>query len=238
MVIERGAAVWARDWSGFFLFLLIGVLYAVAGFFTLQQPILAAESLTLMLAAAFVVGGVIRIIVALVERFPSWGWVLANGILTVLLGIAIWLQWPSSGLWVIGMFVGIDLIVNGTTWLMLAKMLCLMRPRMTSLGVVCNNSARSFTTIWGGIEIGPVGFSFTTGTRRSGCLRTGAPGARLPVRVPYPPGRYVPGEVLPGRVPGRVVALPGAVVRCAGALPAWRCTGEAVPPLRYPGSER
>ena len=117
---QMGAAVWARDWSGFFLFLLVGVLYAVAGFFTLQQPVLAAESLTLMLAAAFVVGGVFRIIVALLERFPSWGWVLANGALAVLLGIAIWQQWPASGLWVLGLFVGVELVVNGLTWLMLA----------------------------------------------------------------------------------------------------------------------
>ena len=117
---QLGAAIWARDWSGFFLFLLVGVLYAVAGFFTLQQPILAAESLTLMLAAAFVVGGVFRIVVAVVERFPSWGWVLCNGVITVLLGIAIWQQWPASGLWVIGVFVGIDLIVNGVTWSVLA----------------------------------------------------------------------------------------------------------------------
>jgi len=116
---QVGAAIWARDWSGFFLFLLVGILYAVAGFFTLQQPVLAAESLTLMLAAAFLVGGVFRIIVALVERFPSWSWVLANGVITVLLGITIWQQWPASGLWVIGMFVGIDLIVNGVTWLIL-----------------------------------------------------------------------------------------------------------------------
>jgi uncharacterized membrane protein HdeD (DUF308 family) len=117
---QVGAAIWARDWSGFFLFLLVGVLYAVAGLFTLQQPVLAAESVTLMLAAAFVVGGVFRIIVALVERFPSWGWVLANGAIAVLLGIAIWQQWPASGLWVIGMLVGIDLIVNGVTWSALA----------------------------------------------------------------------------------------------------------------------
>jgi uncharacterized membrane protein HdeD (DUF308 family) len=116
---QVGAAVWARDWSGFFLFLLVGVLYAVAGFFTLQQPVLAAESLTLMLAAAFVVGGVFRIIVALVERFPSWGWVLASGAIAALLGIAIWQQWPASGLWVLGLFVGVELVVNGVTWLML-----------------------------------------------------------------------------------------------------------------------
>jgi len=117
---QTAAAIWARGWGGFFLFLLVGVLYAVAGVMTLQHPLLAAETLTLMLAAAFVVGGVYRIVVAVVERFPSWGWVLVNGIITVLLGILIWQQWPLSGLWVLGTFVGIDLIVNGVTWSVLA----------------------------------------------------------------------------------------------------------------------
>ena len=114
------AAVLARDWGGFFLFLLLGILYTVVGFLTLQHPLLAADGLTLLLAAAYLVGGMFRIIVALVERFPSWGWVLLSGIVTLLLGIAIWAQWPYSGLWVLGLFVGIDLIVNGATWAALA----------------------------------------------------------------------------------------------------------------------
>jgi uncharacterized membrane protein HdeD (DUF308 family) len=117
---QTAAAIWARNWGGFFLYLLLGVLYAVSGSLTLQYPLLAAESLTLMLAAAFLVGGTYRIVVALVERFPSWGWVLVNGVITIGLGVAIWQQWPTSGLWVLGMLVGIDLIANGVTWLVLA----------------------------------------------------------------------------------------------------------------------
>jgi uncharacterized membrane protein HdeD (DUF308 family) len=117
---QTAAAIWARDWSGFFLFLLIGVLYAVAGCVTLMHPLLAAESLTLMLAAAFLVGGTYRIVAASVERFPSWGWVVFNGVITLVLGIAILRQWPGAGLWVLGMFVGIDLIVNGVTWSVLS----------------------------------------------------------------------------------------------------------------------
>jgi uncharacterized membrane protein HdeD (DUF308 family) len=117
---QMAAAILARDWRGFFLFLLLGILYAVAGFLMLQHPLLAAEGLTLMLAACFLVGGMFRIIIALVERFPSWGWVLFNGVITVLLGIAIWQQWPESGLWVLGLFVGIEFIVNGVTWSVLA----------------------------------------------------------------------------------------------------------------------
>jgi uncharacterized membrane protein HdeD (DUF308 family) len=117
---QMGAAIWARDWRGFFLFLLLGILYSAAGFVTVLHPLAAAEGLTLMLAVAFLVGGTFRIVVAVVERFPSWGWVLCNGIVTVLLGVAIWRQWPESGLWVIGMLVGIDLIVNGVTWSVVA----------------------------------------------------------------------------------------------------------------------
>jgi uncharacterized membrane protein HdeD (DUF308 family) len=117
---QTAAAILARNWGGFFLFVLLAILYAVAGFLMLQHPLFAAEGLTLMLAAAFLIGGMFRIVIALVERFPSWGWVLFNGIVTALLGIAIWQQWPESGLWVLGMFVGIELIVNGVTWLVLA----------------------------------------------------------------------------------------------------------------------
>lgn len=108
--------MFARNWGGFFLFVLLGVVYAVAGFLTLQHPLLAAETLTLMLAAAFLVAGAFRIIVALLERFPCWGWVLGNGILTMLLGLVIWQEWPDSGLWVLGLFVGIELIMNGVSW--------------------------------------------------------------------------------------------------------------------------
>jgi uncharacterized membrane protein HdeD (DUF308 family) len=54
------------------------------------------------------------------SRFPQWGWVLAGGVLNLVLGIMIWRQWPVTGLWVIGLFVGIDMIFNGWTWIMLA----------------------------------------------------------------------------------------------------------------------
>jgi len=49
-----------------------------------------------------------------------WGWSLASGIISVMLGVMIYRQWPASGLWVIGMFVGIELIFNGWTWIMLS----------------------------------------------------------------------------------------------------------------------
>jgi len=117
---QIAAAIWARNWRGFFLFLLLGVLYAVTGFLAILHPAAAAEGLTLLLAAAFLVGGIFRIIFALAADFPSWGWVFCNGIIGLLLGVAILWQWPASGLWVLGMFVGIDLIVSGVTWTTIA----------------------------------------------------------------------------------------------------------------------
>jgi uncharacterized membrane protein HdeD (DUF308 family) len=118
--VEMAAAIAARNWKGFFLFLLVGILYTVAGFLCLVNPLAAAETLTLMLAAAFLVAGTFRIAVSAIEQFPSWGWVCFHGFVTTLLGFAIAAEWPWSGLWVIGTFVGIDLIVNGVTGAVLA----------------------------------------------------------------------------------------------------------------------
>jgi uncharacterized membrane protein HdeD (DUF308 family) len=112
-------AIWGRQWRGFFLHVLAAVLYFIAGMFLIESPVDAALGLTLLIAAYLLVGGILRIILAIVERFPSWGWVLLNGVISVVLGIAIWRQWPLSGLWVIGLFVGIEMLFNGLSWLML-----------------------------------------------------------------------------------------------------------------------
>jgi uncharacterized membrane protein HdeD (DUF308 family) len=86
---QMAAALLARDWDGFLLFLLLAILYVVAGVLTLQHPLLAVKGLTLMLTALFLVVGLFRIAVALVDHVPSCGWPLFNGFVTVLLGLAI-----------------------------------------------------------------------------------------------------------------------------------------------------
>jgi uncharacterized membrane protein HdeD (DUF308 family) len=91
---QTAAALLARHWDGFHLILLLAFLYGVAGFLTLEHPLSAAEGLPLMLAALFLLVGLFRIAVALVDHLPSWGWLLFNGVITALLGIAIWRQWP------------------------------------------------------------------------------------------------------------------------------------------------
>jgi len=119
-IVDVATAFWAHCWRGFWLHLLAGILYIVLGFLLVQHPVAAAAGFTLVLAAAFLVGGLFRIVSALADRFHGWVWVLLNGIVTLVLGCMIWRQWPDSALWVIGLFVGIDMVFAGCSWIMMA----------------------------------------------------------------------------------------------------------------------
>jgi uncharacterized membrane protein HdeD (DUF308 family) len=118
-VVLIGASFFTGSWGGFFLTLLIGALQLITGVICVRHPAEAAIVYTLLLAVFFMVGGLVRIMVALSGQFRSWPWVLLNGIVTLVLGVLIWAQMPYSGLWVIGTFLGIDLIFNGASFLAL-----------------------------------------------------------------------------------------------------------------------
>ncbi len=119
-IAQAVGAFWARQWSGFFLHLLEGVLYLVLGMLFLRVPVQAALAVTLLLACFLMVGGLFKIVASLTSRFPNWGWALASGVIDLLLGVMIWLEWPWSGLVVIGIFLGIQMIFHGWFWVMLA----------------------------------------------------------------------------------------------------------------------
>jgi uncharacterized membrane protein HdeD (DUF308 family) len=112
-------AFFTRGWGGFFLSLLAGVLYLATGVILIDHPLDAAILYTLLLAVFFFVGGLFRIVGALAGRFQHWGWMLLNGIVTLVLGVLIWRQWPLSGLYVIGLFLGIDLVISGVNYVAL-----------------------------------------------------------------------------------------------------------------------
>jgi uncharacterized membrane protein HdeD (DUF308 family) len=107
-------------WSGTLVHLLIGVLYSVVGFMMMSDPLDSAITLTKIIAIFMIVAGIFRIISSLSHRFPGWEWVLLNGGITLLLGMMIYKEWPMSGLWFIGLYLGIDMIFNGWAWIALA----------------------------------------------------------------------------------------------------------------------
>ena len=118
LLLIAGAGVtihgfWAKRWSGFFLQLLSGLLYLAAGWMLATHPELSAIALTLVIAISFVVQGAFRIGAALSTRIDGWDGLLVSGIITLLLGLMIWNEWPLSGVWVIGLFVGIDMFFYG-----------------------------------------------------------------------------------------------------------------------------
>jgi len=112
-------AFFTRGWGGFFLSLLAGVLYLAAGLILIDHPMEAAILYTVLLAVFFFVEGLFRIVAALAGQFRHWGWVLLNGVVTLLLGVLIWRQWPLSGLYVVGLFLGINLVVSGASYVSL-----------------------------------------------------------------------------------------------------------------------
>ncbi len=125
MLIGGGAqlvqAFQDKGWKSVIWHVLIALLYIGAGIIVVRNPVGASLLLTAMLAGALVAVGVVRIIMAFQLRGDSgWVWLLLGGIVTLLLGLMIFSKWPVSGLWVIGLFVAIEMIVNGWSYVAIA----------------------------------------------------------------------------------------------------------------------
>jgi uncharacterized membrane protein HdeD (DUF308 family) len=101
--------------------ILVGVAYGVIGFYVLAQPIAGLASLTLMLAIYLFVEGMLEFVLAFELRsLPGTGWLLFDGVVTLVLAVMIWSTWPSSSLWVLGTLVGVSMFFSGITRLMLS----------------------------------------------------------------------------------------------------------------------
>ena len=114
-VFALAHAFQVHNWSGFFLYLLTAVFRGFTGYLLIRYPASGAASLTLILASFFVVGGVFRAIAAGALRFPRWGWAATSGVLSVILGIALLVQWPVSSIWFIGFAIGVDMVFDGAS---------------------------------------------------------------------------------------------------------------------------
>ena len=112
----------AEGWSAKVVPLILGVITTLAGIGVLGNPILGLGTLTLLLVIFFVAEGLWKIIAALGYRpAEGWVWLLASGAISLLLGLMIWNQWPVSGLWAVGILVGVNLISTGVTLIVLAS---------------------------------------------------------------------------------------------------------------------
>ncbi len=118
--IEIAQAIVVGHWAGFFHHLLAAILFGVTGVLIVSRPLLGAEVATMVMAVFFMIGGLFQLIGSVWVALPGWGWQAADGLITFVLGILVLAQWPASGLWVIGLFIGIDLIFYGAAWIALA----------------------------------------------------------------------------------------------------------------------
>ncbi len=132
-IVQAVHAFWVRPWSGLLLQLFIGILNIIVGLLIVANPGASALALTLLMAAFFVVGGIFRLVTAAEEHIPGRGWMMFNGLIDIVLGILIWVHWPTTAFWVIGMFIGIDLVFTGWWFITLGSLARrITGPTMTS----------------------------------------------------------------------------------------------------------
>jgi uncharacterized membrane protein HdeD (DUF308 family) len=111
----------SKQWKGVLWHALIAVLYIAAGGTFIYDPFLASVFITAFLAGIFIVIGLTRIAMAITLRHEQgWFWFLLAGLASFILGCMILAQWPWSGLWIIGLLIAIELIINGWTYIFIA----------------------------------------------------------------------------------------------------------------------
>ena len=113
--------------------LVVGVVTALAGVAVLAHPLFGLSLLTLLLAGYFLVDGACKVVVSFRFRPASgWLWLLISGAVSLVLGALIWRQWPMSGLWAVGVLVGLNLISTGLALLKSVSMLREIAERVRS----------------------------------------------------------------------------------------------------------
>jgi uncharacterized membrane protein HdeD (DUF308 family) len=117
--IEIAQAVLVGHWAGFFQHLLGAILFGVTGILLVTKPLVSAEAVTLLVAILFLIGGLFQLIGSFIVPVPGWGWQALDGLITLVLGAVVLAEWPASGLWVIGLLIGVDLIFYGVAWIAL-----------------------------------------------------------------------------------------------------------------------
>lgn len=120
-VVELVHAFAFKGWGSSVLSILAALVYVIAGWFAFANPLAAAGALTLFLGIALVVTGIVRMVIGFQERpLTGWGWVMLSGAVTTLAGAIIISGWPANSVWILGLFLAIDLIVQGVSYIALS----------------------------------------------------------------------------------------------------------------------
>ena len=114
--------IWPTKHESLLLHVMLGILNLLAGLLMIVKPDVGAVSLTLVLSCFFIVSGLFKAISIFFTNLPNKFWIFLNGIISTILGIIVIYQWPLSAYWVIGLFVGIDMIFSGWSSVMLSLM--------------------------------------------------------------------------------------------------------------------
>lgn len=110
-----------KGWQAGLWHAFIAVLYIIGGGLVIYDPFLASAIITAMLAGVLIVIGVSRLFMAASLRGSAgWGWLFFAGLVAIALGIMILMHWPMSGLWIIGLFITIEILIDGWTYIFLA----------------------------------------------------------------------------------------------------------------------
>lgn len=110
-------AFWTKGWGGFLWNVVLGILYVAFGLVLVTQPISGALVLTYVFGLLLLVSGIFRVFVGF-SRTSGTDWLmLLSGCFGILAGLVILTGWPSTGLWVFGFVLGVDLNVHGVAWL-------------------------------------------------------------------------------------------------------------------------
>ncbi|WP_455272369.1 HdeD family acid-resistance protein [Rhizobium herbae] len=103
-----------KKWESVFYWILSGACYTVAGVFAFLNPMLASAALTLLMAVALIVAGALRIWTGFrLRALEGWGWIALAGVVTLIAGLIIAAGWPVNSLWILGLFLAIDLVMQG-----------------------------------------------------------------------------------------------------------------------------
>lgn len=120
-IIQLVQGLRTEGWASKLFPSILGLVTALAGLAVLGHPLLGLTYLTLVLAVYFVIEGIWKIITTFSYRtVTGWPLMLISGLVSLVLGILIWRQWPVSGIWAVGVLVGIDLLMTGVSMIALA----------------------------------------------------------------------------------------------------------------------